>query len=63
MDEESFEGTLILEKLALIGRVDESFEAVDADDPVKAASLLRQANVDAETIELVLEKMANGDDD
>jgi len=31
MDEDEFEGTLVLEQLAAIGTVDDFFEAIDAD--------------------------------
>jgi hypothetical protein len=61
MDETDFEGTLVLEKLALVDELDAFFEAVDADDLKKAASLLKRAGVDAETIAVVLKKMAEGD--
>lgn len=60
MDEQDFEGTLVLEKLALIHKVDEFFEAIDADNLQKAASLMRRANIDAKTIAIVLKKMAEG---
>lgn len=58
MDEKDFEGTLVLEKLAAVGRVEDFFEAVDADDFEKARKLLRQAGVDAETIRLVTKQMS-----
>lgn len=61
MDEADFEGTLVLEKLAEIGEVDAFFDAVDADDPKRAAALMRRAKVDAETIAVVLRKMAEAD--
>ena len=61
MDEQDFEGTLVLEKLARIGKVDDFFEAVDSDDFQKAAALMRRANVDAETIAIVLKKMRAAD--
>lgn len=32
MDEKDFEGTLVLEKLAEIGKLDSFFEAIDSDD-------------------------------
>ncbi len=60
MDDNDFEGTLVLEKLALIGKVDEFFEAVDSDDFDKAKSLMKRAQVDAETIAWVLRKMREG---
>jgi iron uptake system EfeUOB component EfeO/EfeM len=62
MDENDFEGTLVLEKLAEIGEVDSFFEAIDSDDLHKAKSLMRRARIDSETIGLVLEKMASSDD-
>jgi len=63
MDESDFEGTLVLERLAEIDKVDDFFEAIDSDDFNKARSLMRQANVDSETIAIVLKKMneANGE--
>jgi hypothetical protein len=63
MDEADFEGTLVLEKLAQFDQVGAFFEAVDADDPQKAASLMRRAGVDAATIAIVLKKMAAADGD
>lgn len=61
MDENDFEGTLVLEKLAEIGQVDAFFEAIDSDDFGKAQSLMKKAKVDAETMALVLKKMKNAD--
>lgn len=58
MDENDFEGTLVLEKLAEIGAVDAFYEAVDADNFGKARSLMKKAGIDAETAALVLKKMA-----
>ena len=55
MDESDFEGTLVLEKLAEIGKVDEFFEAVDSDNFALARSLMRRAGVDSESIETVME--------
>jgi hypothetical protein len=57
MDEADFEGTLVLEKLVAIGKLDDFFEAVDSDDFAKAASLMKRAAVDSETIAVVLSKM------
>ena len=57
MDESDFEGTLVLEKLAEFGKVDEFFEAIDSDDFARATSLMKRANVDSETIAIVLKKM------
>ena len=57
MEESDFEGTLVLERLAEIGKVDDFFEAVDSDDFGKAKSLMKRAGLDAETIEIVLKMM------
>lgn len=57
MDEREFEGTLVLEKLAAVGKIDEFFEAIDSDDFGKATSLMKRAHVDSETIAVVLKKM------
>ncbi|MGE3974212.1 MAG: hypothetical protein AB7F59_06780 [Bdellovibrionales bacterium] len=40
MEENDFEGTLVLEKLAEIGKVEDFFEAIDSDDFEKAKSLM-----------------------
>ncbi len=61
MDETDFEGTLVLEQLAAIDRVDEFFEAIDSDDVQRAAALMREADVDAATIAIVLGKIEEGD--
>jgi hypothetical protein len=59
--EEDFEGTLVLEKLALVDAVDDFFDAVDADDFERAARLMKRAEVEPETIALVLRKMRAAD--
>ena len=61
MDETDFEGTLVLEQLAAIDKVDDFFEAIDADDVRRATALMKQANVDAATIATVIRKMEEGD--
>ncbi len=61
MDEADFEGSLVLERLAEIGAVDEFLAAVDSDDFAHAAKLMRSADVDDQTIDLVLQKMRNSD--
>lgn len=61
MDESDFEGTLVLEKLAEINKVDDFFDAIDSDDFDKARSLMKHANVDTETIAIVLKKMREAD--
>ena len=61
MDESDFEGTLVLEQLAAIGKVEDFFDAIDADDAERAASLMRKARVDKPTIAIVLRKMQQAD--
>lgn len=61
MDENDFEGTLVLEQLAAIGKVEDFFDAVDDDNIERATSLMKRANVDAATIAIVQKKMADAD--
>lgn len=61
MDESDFEGTLVLEKLAEINKLDAFFEAIDSDDFGKAQSLMKRANIDSQTIAMVLKKMGDAD--
>jgi hypothetical protein len=61
MDETDFDGTLVLEKLASIDKIDEFFEAIDADDVRRATALMREADVDASTIAIVVRKMEESD--
>lgn len=61
MDESDFEGTLVLEQLAAIGKIDDFFEAIDSDDFSRAVALMRKADVDAATIATVVKKMEEAD--
>ncbi len=61
MDERDFDGTLVLEKLASIGKIDEFFEAIDADDLPRARALMKRADVDPRTVTIVLRKIAEAD--
>jgi hypothetical protein len=61
MDESDFEGTLVLEQLAEIGRVEDFFDAIDSDDVQHATSLMKKAQIDPSTIALVIKKMEDGD--
>jgi hypothetical protein len=61
MDESDFEGTLVLEQLAAIGRSTTSSTAVDADDTQRATTLMKQAGVGASTIATVIRKMEESD--
>ena len=59
MTEEDFEGTLVLEKLAEIGKVDEFMAAVDSDNFDRAILLMKKANVDEKTIAIVIKMMSD----
>jgi hypothetical protein len=61
MDESDFEGTIVLEQLAAIGRVEDFFDAIDSDDTERAISLMKKAKIDAPTIALVVKKTKEGD--
>jgi hypothetical protein len=61
MDEDDFEGTLVLEQLAAIGKLEDFFDAIDEDDVGRAVALMKRAELDAATIALVVEKMERGD--
>ncbi len=61
MDERDFEGTLVLEQLAAIGRIEDFFDAIDSDDVRRAVSLMKKAGVDAHTIAIVVRKMEDSD--
>ncbi|MBL7716312.1 MAG: hypothetical protein JNL01_12675 [Bdellovibrionales bacterium] len=62
MSEVDFEGTVVLEKLAQIDRLDAFLDAVDADDFDQARALMKRAKIDSKTIAIVLKKMANAED-
>jgi hypothetical protein len=61
MNESDFEGTLVLERLAEIGKVDDFFEAIDSDDFDRAKGLMKRAGLDSVTIAIVLKKMSDAD--
>lgn len=61
MDETDFEGTEVLEQLAVIGKVDDFFDAIDADDVPRATQLMKRAQVDAATIAIVVRKIQDAD--
>ena len=61
MDDKDFEGTLVLEQLAAIDKVDDFFEAIDSDDLQRDKLLMKEADVDADTIAIVLRKMQESD--
>ncbi len=55
---DEFEGSLVLEKLASLNLVDDFYEAVDSDNIDEIVSILESADIDDETIEIVLKKIA-----
>ena len=61
MDDSDFEGTLVLEQLAAIGKVEDFFDAVDSDDVERATALIKRAKLDAATIATVIRKMEESD--
>ena len=61
MDESDFEGTLVLERLSSIGKLDDFLDAIDSDDFKRTEWLMKTAHVDAETIAIVLKKMSDAD--
>jgi hypothetical protein len=61
MDERDFEGTLVLEQLAQIGRVEDFFDAIDSDDVRRVVSLMKKAKIDASTIAIVVKKIEDSD--
>ena len=63
MDECDFDGTMVLQRMAEIEKIDDFLEAVDSDDFAKAKSLMRLAQIDSATIAIVLRKMASSDGD
>lgn len=60
MDESDFEGTIVLEMLAEIGKVDEFFEAIDSDNFGIAQALMKDAGVDMKTIAIVMHQLTDG---
>jgi hypothetical protein len=61
MNETDFEGTLVLERLAEVGMVEDFFDAIDSDDVPRATALMKRAKVDAATIATVIRKIEAGD--
>lgn len=62
MTEENYEGSLILEKLAEIGKLDEFYELIDSDDFEKISYIMREAGFNSETIRITLEKISDGEE-
>jgi len=62
VEESDFEGTLVLEQLAAIGKLDDFFDAIDSDDIERVVRLMRKAKVDSQTIAIVVKKIEESDD-
>lgn len=60
MSEFDLEGSIVLEKLAEIDKVDAFLEAIDSDNFDKAKALMKRAGLDSETIAAVLKEMREG---
>jgi hypothetical protein len=63
MDECNFEGTIVLEGLARAGKLEEFMDAVDSGNLERVEAILIEAGIDEETIEIVLQKVADPYDD
>ena len=59
MDESELLGTEVLERLAEVGKVEEFYDAVDADNFQAIRALMRSVGVDAQTIEIIMERIHN----
>lgn len=57
MDEDDFEGSIVLEKLAEQGLVEEFYQAIDEDNFFKATTLMRRADLDEDLILKTLSKL------
>jgi hypothetical protein len=60
MEDADFEGTLVLEQLAAIGKVDDFFDAIDSDDVERSRLLMKRANVEPSVIAVVIRKIEEG---
>ncbi len=61
MEKDDFDGTLVLEKIAEIEKLDAFFDAIDSDDFKQAKLLMKQAHIDSATIAIVLKKMSDAE--
>jgi hypothetical protein len=61
MNDTDFEGTIVLEQLAAIGKVEDFFDAIDSDDIQRATALMKRANLGPSTIATVIRKIEEGD--
>ncbi len=60
MEDENFEGSLVLEKLASFNLLNKFYNAVDNDDIELVKKLLKHAQIDRDEIKIVIEKIVNG---
>jgi len=61
MKTNEFDGSLVLEMLAAVNKLDEFYEAIDSDDFAFARNLMVSAGIDKETITWVVDKMHEAD--
>jgi hypothetical protein len=61
MEETDFDGTVVLERMAEINKLDDFWEAIDSDDFQAATRLMKRARIDDDTIAIVLKKMRDAD--
>ena len=54
MDESSFEGTIVLEKIARVNQLDEFMAAIDSENIDKVTELMMLAGIDEETIAFIM---------
>ena len=61
MDENTLEGSLVLERLAEIHKLDEFYGAIDSDHFSLAKALMQQAGVDSDSIEVIMKEIMDTD--
>ena len=61
MDESELEGSMVLERLAEVDKVQDFYDAIDADNFVLARELMELVNTDENIIRLILKKVEDGE--
>lgn len=61
-DNDDFDGSLILEKLAEAGRLDDFYESIDEDDFKRARKILRETGFPIEMIHRVIQEIQDADE-
>ncbi|MFN8846508.1 MAG: hypothetical protein ACK5W9_06620 [Bdellovibrionales bacterium] len=57
MIKKQFEGTLILEKLTEINKLEAFYDAIDSDDFSLVKNLMIRARIDSEVIQAIMEEI------